>query len=57
MTTLALAERIADALTGAADHLETSHEDGKVVHHVSIGKQLFIVTCEELAADKPEPTV
>lgn len=57
MTALALGERLGRFLAGHADRIETESSHVKVIHRVIIGKQLFLVTCEECAPDKVEPAV
>ena len=57
MTTLALGEAVGKFLSGQSDRVETDAAHQKVVHRVTIGKQQFLVTCEELAHDKSEPAV
>jgi hypothetical protein len=58
MTTLALAEQISRTVAETADtveEVECSHD--RVVYRVTVGRQVFIVTCEESAPDKRAPTV
>ncbi|MCZ2075850.1 MAG: hypothetical protein LC130_12730 [Bryobacterales bacterium] len=58
MTTLALAEQISRTVAETADtveEVERSHD--RVVYRVTVGRQVFIVTCEESAPDKRAPTV
>ena len=57
MTTLALGEQLGTFLAGQADRLETEKAHNKVIHRVFIGKQVFVVTCEESAPDTREPAV
>ena len=57
MTTLALAEQIGGFLADVADRVDTERHHDKVIHRVAIGKQVFAITCEESAPDKPEPAV
>lgn len=57
MTTLALGEEIGAFLAQRADRVETEETHRRVTHKVTIGKQVFVVTCEESAADKVEPAV
>jgi hypothetical protein len=57
MTTLALAEHVSRALADLSDHIETERTHQRVVFLVTVGKQVFRVTCEESAPDKPEPAV
>ncbi len=55
MTTLALGEEIGRFLAGQADQVETDQTHDKVIHRVTIGKQVFVITCEEGVPDKREP--
>ena len=57
MTTLALGEEIGRFLGEVADNVETEQHHDRVIHRVSVGKQVFVVTCEESAPDKREPAV
>ena len=57
MTTLALGEQIGRFLAGHADAVETERKHEKVTHRVRIGKQVFLVSCEETAPDRPDPEV
>ena len=57
MTTLALGEQIGRYLTGCEYRVQTVEAHAKVTHEVTIGKQIFIVTCEESAPDKQESAV
>ena len=57
MTTLALAEKIGRLVAEIGDRVETKTEHHKVVHLVTVGKQVFVVTCEESAPEKREPAV
>jgi hypothetical protein len=57
MTTLALGERLGRFLAGEADRVETEESHSRVTHRVMIGKQVFIVTCEESEPDTREPAV
>jgi hypothetical protein len=58
MTTLALGEQIGRFLADSqADQVETEQSHERVVHRVTIGKQVFVVTCEESAPEKSEPAV
>jgi hypothetical protein len=57
MTTLALAEHVSRALADLSDHIETERTHQRVVFLVTVGKQVFRVTCEESAPDKSEPSV
>ncbi len=58
MTTLALAEQISRTVAETADaveEVERSHD--RVVYRVTVGRQVFMVTCEESAPDKRAPAV
>lgn len=55
MAVLALAERIGRGRRRNLD--ETRREHQKVVYRVKIGKQVFIVTCQEAVPDKEEPAL
>ena len=57
MTTLALGEQLGTFLSQIADHIETDANHERVIHRVTIRKQVFVVTCEESTPDKPEPAV
>jgi hypothetical protein len=57
MTNLALAEKIRKILVAQADHVDTEQHNQRVIHRVTIRKQVFIVTCEESVPDKWEPAV
>jgi len=57
MTTLALGEEVGRFLAGQSDRVETDQSHDKVIHRVMIGKQVFVVTCEESAPDTSEPSV
>lgn len=58
MTTLALAEQIGRMLAESVDNLETAERShGRVVLRVAVGRQVFIVTCEESTPDKRAPAV
>jgi len=55
MTLLAFAERLRDAMV-ADEVLEDRHHE-RVVYKARVGKQTFVVTCEETAADRDEPAI
>jgi len=57
MTNLALAELIREFLVAKAGHVDTEQHNQRVLHRVTIGKQVFVVTCEESVPDKSEPAV
>jgi hypothetical protein len=57
MTTLALGEEIRDFLASLADRVDTDERHGLVIHRVTVGKQVFVVTCQESTPDKVEPAV
>jgi hypothetical protein len=57
MTTLALGEQLGRFLAGQVDRVETEQAHERVIHRVMIGKQVFVVTCEESAPDTREPAV
>ena len=54
MTLLAFAEKLRSAIhADAVEERERRHE--RVVYEARVGKQVFMVTCEESAPDRPEP--
>ncbi len=57
MTNLALAEKIRGLLLAEADRVDTEPHNQRVIHRVTIGRQVFVVTCEESVPDKSEPAV
>ena len=57
MTTLALGDEVGRFLAGQAERVETERRHERVIHRVIIGKQVFVVTCEEDTPDKSEPAV
>jgi hypothetical protein len=57
MTALALGEEIGEFLSSRADRVDTDETHERVIHRVMVGKQVFIVTCQESTPDKTEPAV
>lgn len=58
MTLLALAEQIRETLAATVEQVNEERRTGdRVTMTVTIGKQQFRITCEELAADRQEPAV
>jgi len=57
MTNLALAELIREFLVAKVGRVDTEQHNQRVLHRVTIGKQVFVVTCEESVPDKSEPAV
>jgi len=55
MTLLAFAERLRNAMIADEIEEETHHE--RVVYTARVGKQTFVVTCVEGAADRDEPAI
>jgi hypothetical protein len=55
MTLLAFAERLRGAIT--ADEISEERHHERVVYTARVGKQTFVVTCEEQAPDRDEPAM
>ncbi len=55
MTLAALAETVGGALASDADSVEKQKDGHKIVYKATVGKQAFLVTCEELAPDRQDP--
>ena len=57
MTTLALSEKLIEVLEQNGDKVETERHNSKVTCLVTVGHQVFIITCEESVPDKSQPAV
>jgi hypothetical protein len=57
MTVLALAEHIGHCLEQRADNVKKDVSNTRVAYTVTIGKQSFAVTVEELAKDSDQPAI
>jgi hypothetical protein len=55
MTLLAFAEQLRGAI--AADEVLEERHHERVVYTARVGKQTFVVTCEEGAPDRDEPAI
>ena len=56
MTLLAFAEQLRGAIPADAVE-ESERRHGRVVYRVLVGRQAFLVTCEEAEPDRDEPAI
>jgi hypothetical protein len=57
VTLLALAEYLEQVLEEKADSVDVNKAHDKVVYTAKVGKQVFVITCEESDPDTQEPSV
>ena len=57
MTVMALAEHIEKCLQDRAEDLQVDKSNSRVTYTVTVSKQAFIVTVQELAKDAQEPAL
>ena len=57
MTLPVFAERIEHAIANGPDRIEKQETHARIVFTVTVGRQTFVVTCEEGPHDRGDPEV
>lgn len=57
MTLVSIAERVSDSLSEVSGDLQTARDASRITMSFTVGRQMFLVTVEELPKDDDEPAV